>query len=110
MIRTALVLALSTLALAVPIAQQKPDPLQTRAERTNFEETSRLEDVNAFLTALAAKSPLVRVMSFGTTEEGRAMPLVTLSNPAVARPAEAVPAARGPQVARAAAPASTLRP
>jgi hypothetical protein len=88
MIRTALVLALSTLALAVPIAQQKPDLLQTRAERTNFEETSRLEDVNAFLTALAAKSPLVRVMSFGTTEEGRTMPLVTLSNPAVARPAD----------------------
>ena len=88
MIRTALVLALSTLALAVPIAQQKPDPLQTRPERTNFEETSRLEDVNAFLTALAAKSPLVRVMSFGTTEEGRTMPLVTLSNPAVARPAD----------------------
>ena len=27
-------------------------------------------------------------MSFGTTEEGRAMPLVTLSNPAVARPAD----------------------
>ena len=88
MIRTALVLALSTLALAVPIAQQKPDPLQTRPERTNFEETSRLEDVNAFLTALAAKSPLVRVMSFGTTEEGRTMPLVTLSSPAVARPAD----------------------
>ena len=88
MIRTALVLALSTLALAVPIAQEKPDPLQTRPERTNFVETSRLEDVNAFLTALAAKSPLVRVMSFGTTEEGRTMPLVTLSNPAVARPAD----------------------
>ncbi len=88
MIRTALVLALSTLALAVPIAQQTPDPLQTRPERTNFEETSRLEDVNAFLTALAAKSPVVRVMSFGTTEEGRTMPLVTLSNPAVARPAD----------------------
>ena len=62
--------------------------MQTRPERTNFEETSRLEDVNAFLTALAAKSPLVRVMSFGTTEEGRTMPLVTLSNPAVARPAD----------------------
>ena len=62
--------------------------MQTRPERTNFEETSRFDDVNAFLTALAAKSPLVRVMSFGTTEEGRTMPLVTLSNPAVARPAD----------------------
>jgi hypothetical protein len=88
MIRTALLLTISALALAVPIAQDKPDPLQTRPERTNFEETSRLEDVNAFLTALAAKSSLVRVMPFGTTEEGRTMPLVTLSNPAVTSPAD----------------------
>ena len=88
MVRTALLIALSTLTSVVPIARQKPDPLQTRPERTNFEETSRLEDVNAFLAALAAKSPLVRVMSLGTTEEGRTMPLVTLSNPAVTRVAD----------------------
>ena len=88
MVRTALLMVLSTLASVVPIARQKPDPLQTRPERTNFEETSRLEDVNAFLAALAAKSPLVRVMSLGTTEEGRTMPLVTLSNPAVTRVAD----------------------
>jgi hypothetical protein len=87
MIRTALLLT-TTLAIAVPLAQDKPDPLQTRPERTNFEETSRLDDVTAFLAALGAKSPLVRLQTFGTTEEGRSMPLVTLSNPAVSRPAE----------------------
>ena len=87
MIRTALLLTM-TLAVAVPLAQDKPDPLQTRPERTNFEETSRLDDITAFLSALAAKSPLVRVQTFGTTEEGRPMPFVTLSNPAVSRPAE----------------------
>ena len=87
MIRTALLLTM-TLAVAVPLAQDKPDPLQTRPERTNFEETSRLDDVTAFLSALAAKSPLVRVQTFGTTEEGRPMPFVTLSNPAVSRPAD----------------------
>ncbi|HEY7501427.1 MAG TPA: M14 family metallopeptidase [Vicinamibacterales bacterium] len=78
------------MALAVPIAaaQQTADPLQTRPERTNFEETSRHDDVANFLKAIAAKSPLVRVMTFGTTEEGRPMPLVTLSNPAVARPGD----------------------
>jgi murein tripeptide amidase MpaA len=64
------------------------DPLRTRPERANFEETSRLEDVTAFLTVLAAKSPLVRVQTFGTTEQGRPMPFVTLSNPAVTRPAD----------------------
>ena len=86
MIRTALLLTM-TLAV-VPPAQDKPDPLQTRPERTNFEETSRLDDITAFLSALAAKSPLIRVQTFGTTEEGRSMPFVTLSNPAVSRPAE----------------------
>ena len=74
--------------MLVPLAQDKPDPLQTRPERTNFEETSRLDDITAFLSALAAKSPLVRVQTFGTTEEGRPMPFVTLSNPAVSRPAD----------------------
>jgi Zinc carboxypeptidase len=93
MIRAAALLTFTTLAVSVPIAQApnpraKPDPMQTRPERTNFEETSRLEDVNVFLTALAAKSPLVRVQTFGMTEEGRPMPLVTLSNPAVSKPAE----------------------
>ena len=87
MIRTALLLTIA-LTVAVPLAQDKPDPLQTRPERTNFEETSRLDDVTAFLSALAAKSPLVRVQTFGTTEQGRPMPFVTLSNPAVSRPAD----------------------
>jgi hypothetical protein len=92
MIRAAALLTMTTLAVSVSTpqdpAQAKPDPLQSRPERTNFEETSRLEDVTAFLTALSAKSPLVRVQTFGTTEEGRPMPLVTLSNPAVSKPAE----------------------
>jgi len=93
MIRAAALFTITTLAISAPTAQSpapqsKPDALQTRPERSNFEETSRLEDVTAFLSALTAKSPLVRVQTFGTTEEGRAMPLVTLSNPAVSRPAE----------------------
>ncbi|HET7220733.1 MAG TPA: M14 family zinc carboxypeptidase [Vicinamibacterales bacterium] len=88
MTRAAALLLTLTLATTMTTAQDKPDPLQTRPERTNFEETSRYDDLTAFLTALAAKSPLVRTMSFGTTEQGRAMPLVTLSNPAVARPAD----------------------
>ena len=93
MIRAAALFTMTTLAVSVPMAQapasqSTPDALQTRPERTNFEETSRLEDITAFLTALSAKSPLVRVLTFGTTEEGRPMPLVTLSNPPVSRPAD----------------------
>jgi Zinc carboxypeptidase len=86
MLRAATLLTFATMIAAAP--QDKTDPLQTRPERTHYEETSRYDDLAAFLTAISAKSPLVRSMSFGTTEQGRAMPLVTLSNPAVARPAD----------------------
>ncbi len=88
MTRAAAVLLLITTLAVIVTAQDKPDPLQTRPERTSFQETSRLDDITAFLSALSAKSPLVRVQTFGTTEEGRPMPLVTLSNPAVSRPAD----------------------
>jgi hypothetical protein len=81
-------LAIMTTLITGAGSQEKTDPLRSRPERTNFEETSRLEDVNAFLSALAASSPLVRLQTLGTTEEGRQMPLVTLSNPAVERPAD----------------------
>ncbi len=95
MLRVIVALTLTAIAILVtPVTGQEPrDPLRTRPERTNFEETSRLEDITAFLAALSAKSPLVRVLTFGTSEDGRQMPLVTLSNPAVARPAD-LPAGR----------------
>jgi hypothetical protein len=81
------------MTLAAAGAQDRNDPLRSRPERTNFEETSRLEDVAAFLTALAATSPLVRVQTLGTSEDGKTLPLVTLSNPAVTKRAD-VPAGR----------------
>ncbi|MBK8179735.1 MAG: succinylglutamate desuccinylase/aspartoacylase family protein [Planctomycetes bacterium] len=65
------------------------DPaLATRAERSGFLETSSLEDVQAFLGALGARTDLLRVSSFGTSEEGRPLLLATLSNPPVASPRE----------------------
>lgn len=64
------------------------EALKTRAERTKFEETSRLADVESFLRALGAKSDLLRVSTFGKTEEGRPLVLAMLSNPPVANPRE----------------------
>lgn len=89
---TAVLPALAALVLAAPapLAAQQDDPaLTTRAERTDYVETSRLEDVQRFLEALSARSDLVRVGTFGTSEQGRPLLLVTLSNPAVARPEDA---------------------
>jgi hypothetical protein len=70
------------------VIAQTPE-LQTRAERTNYEETSTYDEVVAIVKALAASSPLAREETFGTTEEGRALPLLILSDPAVASPEEA---------------------
>lgn len=64
------------------------DTLKSHAERTNFEETSRLADVEAFLRALSLQSNLLRVSTFGASEEGRPLILATLSNPPVTSPRE----------------------
>jgi hypothetical protein len=63
-------------------------PPQTRAEKTHYEETSRYDDVLAFLDVLARQTPRVRVETFGTSEEGRDLPLVVVGDP----PASAPPA------------------
>jgi hypothetical protein len=60
--------------------------LQSRAERTVFEETSRYQDVRAFLEALTAQSPRVRLEFFGRSEEGRELPLAVIGNPPAASP------------------------
>ncbi|MCH7717788.1 MAG: M14 family metallopeptidase [Gemmatimonadetes bacterium] len=54
--------------------------VQTRAERTNYEETSTYDDVREFLEAVAAESPRIRLTTFGTTFEGRPMPLVVVGD------------------------------
>jgi hypothetical protein len=70
------------------IGAQAPD-LRTRAEISNYEETSTYDDVMRVVKALASQSPLVRYQSYGKTEEGREMPLLILAEPAVESPEEA---------------------
>jgi hypothetical protein len=77
------------LVLAALIAAQNPAMPQTRAELTRFEETSRYEEVRAFLDALVPTGR-VRVEPFGRSEEGRELPLAIIgSPPATARPPRA---------------------
>jgi len=63
--------------------------LKTRAELSNYEETSRYADVLAFLDQLDKSSPLVHVETFGRTFEGRNLPLAVIADPPVASPEEA---------------------
>ncbi|MFC1465896.1 MAG: M14 family zinc carboxypeptidase [Candidatus Brachytrichaceae bacterium NZ_4S206] len=91
--RRSLPLALGLLlapAISSLAAQARPLPSPaTRAERTNYTETSHHADVLAFLdTLVARRAPLV-VTELGRTNEGRVLPLVIASKPVVRTPADA---------------------
>src|SRR5438105_3701441 len=70
-------------------AQIPEDSLKSRAERTNYEETSRYEDVVRFFNELHQRTSLMRLEHFGVSQEGRTLPLAILSDPPVAQPREA---------------------
>src|SRR6476646_2967635 len=61
----------------------------TRAERTNFAETSHYEDVVAFIDSLKLLGAKVATGSIGKTIEGRELPYVIASRPLITTPAEA---------------------
>jgi hypothetical protein len=57
--------------------------LKTRPERTEFRETSRYDDVVAFMNAVAEAAPkTIRLTTFGKTQEGRTLPLAVVGAPA----------------------------
>ena len=66
------------LAAAYPVAAQdyNVSDLQTRAEFSDFEETTRYEEVMSFLRATALASDRLHLTEFGYTTEGRALPLL----------------------------------
>ena len=60
-------------------AQGSGAALQTKPESTNFEQTSHFDDVVNFVNELAKASPrTIKLKTFGTTNEGRALPLVVV--------------------------------
>ena len=59
---------------------------RTRAEQSEFEETSRYAEVRAFISALIALTPHARVETFGKTEEGRDLPLLVIGDPLASAP------------------------
>jgi hypothetical protein len=92
--------ALALLAtLQAPAMAQSPrtaalGTLQTRAERTNFTETSRYDDVQSFLDTVDAASDQVHVSTFGYTFEGRPLLLAVVGRVADGRPATVLAANR----------------
>lgn len=82
-----LTLLLANAPTTMPRSQD--DQLKSRAEQTNYEETSRCEDVTRFIGELQKRTDKLRVESFGKTEEGRDLPLMIFADPPIARPLEA---------------------
>src|SRR4051812_38817011 len=101
------VLALCLVALSATAIQEKEDlysipakshyslqsfsgkrPL-TRAERTNFTETSRYEDVIAFIDSLKRLGAKIQTGAIGQTALGRNLPYVIASRPLITSPGAA---------------------
>ena len=66
------------------------EQLPTVAESSDYKATSRYADVVAFCDELAKRSPSVKVSTFGTSHEGRKLPLVVVADPPVSTPEEAL--------------------
>jgi hypothetical protein len=64
-------------------AQSLPDGdlLLTRAERTDFRETTRYAEVMELAMRLAERSPDIHLTTMGYTTEGRALPLLVVGAP-----------------------------
>jgi hypothetical protein len=62
---------------------------RTRAERTDYRETSRHADVVAFLDSLQSLGAPIRVGVMGESTEGREIPYVIASRPLISGPEEA---------------------
>jgi hypothetical protein len=93
--RTTFVLLLASATL-VTVMAQTPD-LRTQAEISDYRETTRYSDIVRLVDGIVASSPLAKTERFGASEEGRALPLLILSEPAVGSP-EAARASKRPIV------------
>jgi hypothetical protein len=78
--RPALVFALACAVSLASHAQQKPSvaDLKTTAEATDYKSTSTYDDVVKFMKAVDEASPIIHYTTYGTTHEGRAMPMAVV--------------------------------
>lgn len=81
-------IAAALVALVVPSLAPAQAP-QTVAERTDYRATSRGADVIRFCEAIAQRGPGAKLDYFGSSHEGRKLPLLVIADPPVATPEEA---------------------
>jgi hypothetical protein len=78
--RAAVFVVMFALAAPVGSGQQKSPiaDLKTTAEASAFKSTSTYDEVVTFMKAVDAASPIVHYTTYGTTFEGRAMPMAVV--------------------------------
>lgn len=81
-------LAFGVAALLLTPSQASDWP-QTRAERTNYAETSHYQDVVDFIQALQKKGAPLSLTWMGNSTDGKRMPLVIASRPLMTTPEQA---------------------
>jgi hypothetical protein len=81
--RAAAIVSAVWLVLGAPACSEAPSSrgdLLTRAERTDFRETSSYADVVAFMERAAAADSRLHLTSFGYSFEGRTLPLIVVGD------------------------------
>src|SRR5689334_21688454 len=71
--------SLAGAAEAPPDTSGVPSFWKTRAEKSDYHQTSDYDETMRFCRGLEAASPWVHVVSYGTSGQGRALPLVIVS-------------------------------
>lgn len=85
------IVILFTCMLSLPAQEFRiPEVLLSRAEKTNFEETSLNADVAAFCDAVGSMSNLATVQRFGRTKDGNDLIMVILARPRITSAEEAL--------------------
>ncbi len=79
----------SLLILLRADAHAQDEALKSRPELTNYEETSRYDDVTRFISELQKRADILRVETFGYSQEGRPLPLMILADPPISQPRDA---------------------
>ena len=76
-------------SFSIHMPNTQSDQTKSRAESTNYEETSRYEDVLHFINEIQKRTDKLRLEYFGKTEEGRDLPLLIFANPPLMHPGQA---------------------
>lgn len=89
LLSTALLCLFLVLPAAAQESQDVPTEWRTPAEAASFEATPSYEDTLAFLRKIQGRLPEMKIVDYGTSPQGRPMPVVIVSKEKAFTPAEA---------------------